>query len=241
MAIGCVTSANFSTDPSFWGRLTETEVDISKNIVGGFCQTDFESGVYQLRGRLQELLEMSAVNYTLIGHRTTRSVSHWLCLLQILFKITTSKTVSTWETFSVTCHYVSYIGHRKANLDVPLLTNQDQEQHSFAFTAGFKKSTMTSWRIPIPLPHLGDDLACFNFWQLWRYLHTSCCWSQGSCFGWDYCLYCNLIFLTRKLFNGSCWFWTLKKLRRRTTRNPIWSHTQKPRLVFPSLNWIEAV
>ena len=44
-----------------------TEVDISKNIVGGFCQTDFESGVYQLRGRLQELPEMFAVNYALIG------------------------------------------------------------------------------------------------------------------------------------------------------------------------------
>ena len=207
--------ANFSTDPSFWGRLTETEVDISKNIVGGFCQTDFESGVYQLRGRLQELLEMSAVNYTLIGQGTTRSFSHWLGWLQILFKRTTSKTVSTWETFSVTCHYVSYIGHRKANFYLPLLTFQ-----------GATLYCLHCWLLEIYNDVMTDPHTTSWWWfSMLQFLTTlkisSCRWSQWFVF-WarlSPLLHASLLILARMFFNGSCWFWTLKMLR--TTWNPI--------------------
>ena len=65
-----------------------------------------------------------------------------------------------------------------------------KEQHFSAFNAGFKKSTMTSWRILIP--HLGDDLACFNFRQLWRYLHAVDL--NGLCFGRDYHPYCMQVY-----------------------------------------------
>ena len=127
--------ANFSTDPSFWGRLTETEVDISKNIVGGFCQTDFESGVYQLRGRLQELLEMSAVNYTLIGQGTTRSFSHWLGWLQILFKEQPAKLfLHEKPSVSLVTTSVTLVTEKQTSIYLFWLS---KEQHSTVFTADF--------------------------------------------------------------------------------------------------------
>ena len=64
----------FERDP-LWLKLTS-----HKNRVGGFCEADFESGVYQLQSRLEELPELFVVKHSLIGFRPAKLQSHWLPL-----------------------------------------------------------------------------------------------------------------------------------------------------------------
>lgn len=149
--------ANFSTDPSFWGRLTVTEVDISKNIVGGFCQTDFESGVYQLRGRLQELPEMFAwTKLSLAEESQGPSLIGWDKDKYFLKEQPAKLFLHEKPSVSlVITSFPVYIGHTKL-----LTTNQH--------------CRLRFWEIHNGGHRLGDDLTCFSSRQLWRYLHTSC-------------------------------------------------------------------
>ena len=215
MAIGCVTSGQFFHRPIL---LRETHWDWSwhQQEHCGRVLSDW-LWVWCISITRQITRTFRDVCCELYSYRP-RNYKVFLSLAGLItntFQRTTSKTVSTWETFSVTCHYVSYIGHRKANFYLPLLTFQ-----------GATLYCLHCWLLEIYNDVMTDPNTKYWWWfSMLQFLTTlkisSCRWSQWFVF-WarlSPLLHASSLILARMFFNGSCWFWTLKMLR--TTWNPI--------------------
>ena len=225
MAIGCVTSSPFSPWPIL---LRETHWDWSwhqQEHCGRVLSDWLWVWCISITEQITRTSRDVCVIISLIGWRAGMSFSHWLVNRQILLQRTDSKTVSTWETFSVTCHCVSSIGHRKVKLVIHILT-MEMEIHCIA-RVGFEKSI--EWRTP-------------SWWwfDMLQFLTTlkippyTLSQYEGLSFGHNYGLFSaeSYMWLGNIFLDWSCWF---KNNVERAYLKTYLKHTQKTRLVFPKV------